>query len=113
LELWSQGASLVEVVDPLESCGGWNKGAAMWYEWVSGLDVLLERRWQCGQSALQVVLAFALHERDLLFEIPSSLLLILYHLTHIGLHGDLLALGFEDFFLLLEVVVFDVQSSQL
>jgi hypothetical protein len=44
LELWSQGASLVEVVDPLESYGGWNEGVALWYEWVSGLDVLLERR---------------------------------------------------------------------
>jgi hypothetical protein len=62
---------------------------------------------------LQVVLAFALHERDLLFVLPRSLLLILYHLTHFGLHGDSLALGFEDFFLLLEVVVFDAQSSQL
>jgi hypothetical protein len=29
------------------------------------------------------------------------------------LHGDLLALGFECFFLLLEVVVFDAQSPQL
>jgi hypothetical protein len=38
------GASLVEVVDPLESYGGWNEGAALWYDWVSGLDVLLERR---------------------------------------------------------------------
>jgi hypothetical protein len=37
----------------------------------------------------------------------------LYHLTNLGLLGDLLALGFEDFFLLLEVVVFDAQSSQL
>jgi hypothetical protein len=111
LELCSQGASLVEVVDPLESCGGWNEGVALWYEWVSGLDVLLERRWRCRWSALQVVLAFALHERDLLFELPRSLLLVLYHLTHFGLHGDSLALGFEDFFLLLEVVVFDAQSS--
>jgi hypothetical protein len=41
LELWSQGASLVEVVDPLESYSGWNKGAALWYEWVFGLYVLL------------------------------------------------------------------------
>jgi hypothetical protein len=61
-----QGASLVEIVDPLESWGRWDEGATLWYEWVSGLDVLLERRWRHEGSALQVVLAFALHERDLL-----------------------------------------------
>jgi hypothetical protein len=83
----------------------------LWYEWVSGLDVLLERRWQCKRFALQVILAFALHERDLLFELPRFMLLVFYHLTHFGLHGDSLPLGFEDFFLLLEVVVFDAQSS--
>jgi hypothetical protein len=88
LELWSQGVSLIEVVDPLESCDWWDEKAALW-----------------------VVLAFALHERNLLFELPSSLLLVLYHLAHLGLHGDSLTLGFEDFFLLLEVVVFDAQSS--
>jgi hypothetical protein len=38
------GPSLVEVVDPLENYGGWNEGATLWYEWVSGLDALLERR---------------------------------------------------------------------
>jgi hypothetical protein len=42
LELRSQGASLIEVVDPLESCGVRNEGAALWYEWVSDLDALLE-----------------------------------------------------------------------
>jgi hypothetical protein len=41
LELWSQGAALVEVVDPLESYGGWNKWVMLWYEQVSGLYVLL------------------------------------------------------------------------
>jgi hypothetical protein len=111
LELWSQGASLVEVVDPLKRCDWWDERVALWYEWVSDLDVLLERCWRCGWAALLVALTFALHERDLLFELPSSLLLIVYHLAHLGLHGDSLALGFEDFFLLLEVVVFDAQSS--
>jgi hypothetical protein len=111
LELWCPGASLVEVVDPLKSYDWWNERVALWYQWVSGLDVLLERCWWCGRATLQVVLAFALHERDLLFELLSSLLLILYHLAHLGLHGDSLALGFEDLFLLLEVVVFDAQSS--
>jgi hypothetical protein len=64
--LQSQGASLVKIVDPLESYDGSDEGAALWYEWVSSLNVLLERRWRCEGSALQVVLAFALHERDLL-----------------------------------------------
>ena len=42
---------------------------------------------------LQIVLAFALHERDFLLELPSSLLLVSYHLSHLGLRGDTLALG--------------------
>jgi hypothetical protein len=50
---------------------------------------------------LQTVLAFALHERDFLLELPSSLLLIPYHQAHLGLGGDTLALGLEDVFLLL------------
>jgi hypothetical protein len=37
----------------------------------------------------------------------------LYHLAHLGLRGDTLALGLEDFFLLLEVVVLDAQGPQL
>jgi hypothetical protein len=37
----------------------------------------------------------------------------MYHLTHLGVHGDALALGLEDFFLLLEVVVLDAQGPQL
>jgi hypothetical protein len=62
---------------------------------------------------LQTVLAFVLHERNFLLELPSSLLLGLYHLAHLGLGGDTLALGLEDVFLLLEVVVLDAQGPQL
>jgi hypothetical protein len=62
---------------------------------------------------LQIVLAFALHERDFLLELPSSLLLVPYHLAHLGLRGDMLVLGLEDVFLLLEVVVLDAQGPQL
>jgi hypothetical protein len=62
---------------------------------------------------LQIMLAFALHERDFLLELPSSLLLVPYHLAHLGLHGDTLALSLEDVFLLLEVVVLDEQGPQL
>jgi hypothetical protein len=32
LELRSQGASLIEVVDPLESCDMRNEGPTLWYE---------------------------------------------------------------------------------
>jgi hypothetical protein len=62
---------------------------------------------------LQIMLAFALHERDFLLELPSSLLLVSYHLAHLGLRGDTLTLGLEDVFLLLEVVVLDAQGPQL
>jgi hypothetical protein len=60
-----------------------------------------------GRAVLQIVLAF---ERNLLLEFPSPLLLISYHLAHLGLRGDTLALGLEDFFLLLEVAVLDAQG---
>jgi hypothetical protein len=63
-----------------------------------------------GRAVLQIVLAFALHERNLLLELLSPLLLISYHLAHLGLHGDTLALALEDFFLLLEVAVLDAQG---
>jgi hypothetical protein len=62
---------------------------------------------------LQIMLAFALHERDFLIELPRSLLLVSYHLAHLGLRGDTLTLGLEDVFLLLEVVVLDAQGPQL
>jgi hypothetical protein len=59
---------------------------------------------------LQIMLAFALHERNLLLKLLSPLLLISYHLAHLGLHRDTLALGLEDFFLLLEVAVFEAHG---
>jgi hypothetical protein len=64
-----------------------------------------------GRAVLQIVLAFALHERNLFLEFLGPLLLVSYHLAHLGLHGDTLALGLEDFFLLLEVAVLDAQGS--
>jgi hypothetical protein len=60
-----------------------------------------------GRAVLQIVLAFALHERNLLLELLSPLLLVSYHLAHLGLRGDTLVLGLENFFLLLEVAVLD------
>jgi hypothetical protein len=63
-----------------------------------------------GWAVLQIVLAFALHECNLLLEFPGFLLLVSYHLAHFGLRGDTLALGLEDVFLLLEVVVLDAQG---
>jgi hypothetical protein len=70
--------------------------------------VLLE-----GWAVLQILLAFALHERNLLLKPLSPLLLISYHLAHLGLRRDTLALGLEDFFLLLEVAVFEAQGPYL
>jgi hypothetical protein len=63
-----------------------------------------------GWVVLQIVMAFALHERNLLLEFLGSLFLVSYHLAHVGLHGDTLALGLEDVFLLLEVAVLDAQG---
>jgi hypothetical protein len=62
------------------------------------------------RAVLQIMLAFALHERNLLLEFPGSLLLIAYHLAHLGLRGDTLVLGLEDVFLFLEVAVLDAQG---
>jgi hypothetical protein len=59
------------------------------------------------------MLAFALHECNLLLELLSPLLLISYHLAHFGLRRDTLALSLEDFFLFLEVAVLDAQGPQL
>jgi hypothetical protein len=85
-----------------------DEGSALRYEEVSSWDALLE-----GRSVLQVMLAFALHERDSLLELPSSLIFVSYHLAHFGLCSDTLALGLEDVFMLLEVVVFYAQGPQL
>ena len=59
---------------------------------------------------LQIVLAFVLHERNLLLEFLSPLLLVSYHLAHFGLRENTLALSLEDFFLLLKVTVLDAQG---
>jgi hypothetical protein len=85
-----------------------DEGPALRYEEVSGWDALLE-----GQSVLQVMLALVLHKRDFLLELPSSLLFVSYHLAHLGSCGDTLALGLENVFLFLEVVVLDAQGPQL
>jgi hypothetical protein len=63
-----------------------------------------------GWAVLQIVLAFALHEHNLLLEFLGFLLLVSYHLAHFCLRGDMLALGLEDVFLLLKVVVLDAQG---
>jgi hypothetical protein len=59
------------------------------------------------------MLAFALHERNLLLEFLIPLLLVSYYLAHLCLRGNVLVLGLEDFFLLLEVAVLDAQGPQL
>jgi hypothetical protein len=82
-----------------------DEGPALGYEEVSGWRALLE-----GRAVLQIMLAFALHERDLLLEFLGSLLLVLYHLANLGLHSDTSVLGLEDVFLFLEVAVLDAQG---
>jgi hypothetical protein len=62
---------------------------------------------------LQIMLAFAMHECNLLLEFLSPLLFVSYHLAHLVLRGNMLALGLEDFFLLLEVAVLDADGTQL
>jgi hypothetical protein len=83
-------------------------GSALRKEHVFDWRVLLE-----GWAVLQIKLAFALHECNLLLKLLSPLLLVAYHLAHLGLRRDTLVLGLEDLFLLLEVAVLDVQGPQL
>jgi hypothetical protein len=66
-----------------------------------------------GGAVLQAEVAFALHERDLLFELLSLLLFVVYHLSHLGLCRHTLALGLKYLFLLLEISVLDTQGTQL
>ena len=75
-----QGTSLVKVVDTLECRGVWDGVFALRDEQVFDLCALLE-----GGAMLQAELAFALHERDLLFKLLSLLLFVAYHLSHLGL----------------------------
>jgi hypothetical protein len=108
LQVRCQRTSLVKVVDALE-CRGVGEGvSALRDEQVFDLCALLE-----GWAVLQAELAFALHERDLLFKLLCLLLFVAYHLPHLGLCRHTLALGLEDLFLLLEVVVLDAQGAQL
>jgi hypothetical protein len=86
----------------------WDDGSALRNEKVSDWHALLE-----GRPVLQIMLAFTLHERNFLFELLGPLLLVTYHLVHLGLRGDTLAIGLEDLFLLLEVAVLDAQGPQL
>jgi hypothetical protein len=60
---------------------------------------------------LQIVLAFALQERNLLLKLLGPMLFISYHLAQFGLHSDALAFGLEDFLLLLKIAVSEVQGS--
>jgi hypothetical protein len=105
LQVRRQGTSLVKVVDTLECCGVRDDGSALRNEQVFEWRALLE-----GWALLQTKLAFALHERNLLLKLLSLLLLVAYHLAHLGLHRDMLALGLEDLLLFLEVVVLDAQG---
>jgi hypothetical protein len=97
LQVWRQGTSLVEVVDPLEWRGvregvvalgetralllqGWPMlQAEVAFARVFQLCALLE-----GWLMLQAKVAFALHQRDLPLEVLGLLLFVAYHLPHFG-----------------------------
>jgi hypothetical protein len=106
--VWRQGTSLVKVVDTLECRGVWDGVAPLRDVQVFDLCAMLK-----GWAVLQAKVAFALHERDLLFELLSLLLFVAYHLSHLSMCRHTLALGLEDLFLLLEVAVLDAQGAQL
>jgi hypothetical protein len=106
LQVQRQGTPLVKVVDTLECCCVREDGSALRNERVFGWRALLEV-W----AVLQTKLAFALHERNLLLKLMSLLLLVAYHLAHLGLRSDTLMLGLEDLLLLLEVAVLDTQGT--
>ena len=99
--MWRQGTSLVEVVDPLE----WRavlEGVVMLGEArvlrlrpvLQGWPILqAEVAFACvfqlcalveGWLMLQAKVAFALHQRDLALEVLGLLLLVAYHLPHLG-----------------------------
>jgi hypothetical protein len=87
----------------------WDGVAALRDVQVFDLCALLE-----GWAVLQAELAFALHEPiSCSSALLSLLLFVAYHLSHLGLCRHTLALGLEDFFLLLEVAVLDAQGAQL
>jgi hypothetical protein len=101
LQLWRQGTSLVEIVDPLERRGvregvvalgearvfrlcavlqGWPMlQAEVAFARVFQLCALLE-----GWPVLQAKVAFALHQRDIPLEVLGLLLFVVYHLPHFG-----------------------------
>ena len=101
MQVWRQGTSLVEVVDPLEwraVLGGVVMlgetrvlrlrpvlqglavlSAEVAFAHVLRLSALLE-----GWFLLQTEVAFALHQRDLALEVLGLLLLVAYHLPHLG-----------------------------
>ena len=101
MQVWRQGASLIEIVDPLEWRGvlegvvalgetrvfrlcavlqGWPMlQAEVAFARVFQLCALLE-----GWLMLQAKVAFALHQRDLPFEVLGLLLFVADHLPHLG-----------------------------
>jgi hypothetical protein len=101
LQMWRQGTSLVEVVDPLEWRGVWEGVVALGEARVFQLCALLQG-WPMlqakvafahvfqlcallqGWPVLRAEVAFALHQRDLPLEVLGLLLFVAYHLPHLG-----------------------------
>ena len=126
--MWRQGTSLVEVVDPLEWRAVLEGVVTLGETRVLRLCVLLQgwpmlqaevaftRVFQLllrGWPVLQAKVAFALHQRDLALEVLGLLLLVAYHLPHLGQCGHTLALGLQYLFLPLEIAVLEAQGAQL
>jgi hypothetical protein len=101
LQMWRQGTSLVEVVDPLEWRGVREGVVVLWETRVFQLCALLQgwpmlqakvafaRVFQLctllqGWPMLQAKVAFALHQRDLPLKVLGLLLFVAYHLPHLG-----------------------------
>jgi hypothetical protein len=101
LQMWRQGTSLVEVVDPLEWRGVRDGVVALGETRVFQLCALLQGwpmlqakvAFACvfqlcallqGWPMLQVEVAFALHQRDHPLEVLGLLLFVVYHLPHLG-----------------------------
>jgi hypothetical protein len=96
LQMWRQGTSLVEVVDPLKWRDVWEGEVRVFHLRVmlQGWPVLQAEvafayvLWLCallqGWPVLQAEVAFALHQRDLPLEVLGLLLFVAYHLPHLG-----------------------------
>ena len=101
MQVWRQGTSLIEIVDPLERRGVREGEVALGETRVLRLGAVLQggpmlqaevafaRVFELcallgGCLVLQAGMAFALHQRNLPLEFLGLLLFVAYHLPHFG-----------------------------